>query len=66
MDRQVASERPDPGPVTGRSVREDRDLRLGLTSARTPPALDAVLGEHCRDLRHVEYLASIDPHHLGT
>ena len=66
VDRQVASERPDPGSVTTRGAREGRDLRLGLTSARTSPALDPVLGNHCTDRRHVEDLASIDPHHLGT
>jgi hypothetical protein len=66
VDRQVASERPDPGSVTTRGAREGRDLRFGLTSARTSPALDPVLGDHCTDRRHVEDLASIDPHHLGT
>ena len=37
VDHQVASERPDPGPVTRGSAPEGRDLRLGLTSARTSP-----------------------------
>jgi len=55
MDRQVASERPTRARNRKEAFGEDRDLRLVSHPHEHRRRSDAVLGEHCRDLRHVEY-----------